>query len=56
VHFEKPPVGMLPNDRIAYSPIWKREPLKLPNNAKMVVWTVTNVEDWTRRRRCPALC
>jgi hypothetical protein len=28
--FPKPPVGMLPGGRIAYSPIVNREPLKLP--------------------------
>jgi len=37
---------MLPNDRLAYSAIVNREPLKLPKDARMVVWTITNVEDW----------
>ena len=49
----KPPVGMLPNDRLAYSPIPHRKPLKLPNKARMVVWTVTNVEDWDPTQTMP---
>jgi len=53
VHYAKPPVGMLPNDRIAYSPIVKRKPLKLPNKARMVVWTVTNVEEWDPTQTMP---
>ena len=46
MNFPKPPVGMLPGDRIASSPIVNRNPLKLPDNARMVVWTITNVEEW----------
>ena len=42
--YQKPPVGMLPTDRIAYSPITQRKPLRLPKGARMAVWTVTNVE------------
>src|SRR6185312_3297616 len=53
VHYAKPPVGMLPNDRIAYSPIVNRKPLKLPNKARMVVWTVTNVEEWDPTQTMP---
>ena len=42
----KPSVGMLPYDRLAYSAISKRKRLTLPNGARMVVWTITNVEEW----------
>ena len=37
---------MLPTERIAYSPIAEREPLKLPGGARMVVWCIVNVEEW----------
>ena len=37
---------MLPADRIAYSPIIARAPLKLPNSARMAVWVIVNVEEW----------
>jgi allantoinase len=46
VNFAKPPVGMLPQDRLDYSAIPNRKPLKLPHGARMVVWTITNVEEW----------
>ena len=51
--FPKPPVGMLPTDRLAYSPIAKRKPLKLPKGARMVVWTITNVEEWDPTQTMP---
>jgi len=44
---------MLPNDRIAYTPITERKPLKLPKGARMVVWTVTNVEEWDPTQTMP---
>ena len=37
---------MLPTERLAYSPITQRKPLKLPGKARMVVWTIVNVEAW----------
>lgn len=37
---------MKPRDRLGYSAIIDRPPLKLPGNARMAVWTVVNVEDW----------
>src|SRR5262249_21202672 len=46
MNFPKPSVGMLPNDRLDYSAITTRKPLKLPKGARMVVWTITNVEEW----------
>ena len=35
-----------PRDRIPYSPIIDRPPLVLPDGARMVVWTILNVEYW----------
>ena len=43
---KRPSVGMLPTERIAYSPIAGRKPLKLPGGARMVVWLIVNVEEW----------
>lgn len=37
---------MKPWDRIDYSAIIDRPPLKLPDDARMIVWTIVNVEDW----------
>ncbi|HEX4238818.1 MAG TPA: hypothetical protein VHZ64_12875, partial [Xanthobacteraceae bacterium] len=37
---------MLATDRLAYSPIADRPPLKLPNGARMAVWVIINVEEW----------
>ena len=53
MNFPKPAVGMLPNDRISYTPITERKPLKLPKGARMVVWTITNVEEWDPTQTMP---
>ena len=37
---------MKPLERIQYSPINARKPLKLPGGARMVVWTIVNIEEW----------
>ncbi|MBV1697778.1 MAG: polysaccharide deacetylase family protein [Hyphomicrobiales bacterium] len=37
---------MLPSDRIAYSAITERPPLKLPDGARLAVWVIVNVEEW----------
>ncbi len=37
---------MLPTERIAYDPIAGREPLVLPDGARMAVWVIVNVEEW----------
>ena len=34
-------------DRVAYMPIHKRPPLKLPGGARVAVWTIVNVENWS---------
>ena len=53
MNFPKPAVGMLPNDRLDYSAITERKPLELPNRARMVVWTITNVEEWDPTQPMP---
>jgi len=37
---------MKPLERITYSPITRRAPLRLPGGARMVVWTIVNIEEW----------
>lgn len=37
---------MKPLERIGYSPITRRAPLKLPEGARMAVWTIVNIEEW----------
>jgi peptidoglycan/xylan/chitin deacetylase (PgdA/CDA1 family) len=44
---------MTPRERVPYSAIVDRAPLKLPGGARMVVWTVVNVEDWGIERPMP---
>jgi allantoinase len=33
--------------RVAYEPIGRRPALRLPNDARVVVWTIVNVENWS---------
>ena len=35
-----------PTDRIDYVPITDREPLPLPDRARLIVWPCVNVEHW----------
>jgi peptidoglycan/xylan/chitin deacetylase (PgdA/CDA1 family) len=44
---------MRPDERLKYSPIRGRTPLKLPNGARMVVWSIVNVEEWDIDRPMP---
>jgi len=44
---------MLPTERIVYSPITERAPLKLPGGARMAVWIIVNVEEWNPREAMP---
>jgi allantoinase len=44
---------MRPLERISYSPITKRAPLRLPGGARMVVWTIVNVEEWDIEQPMP---
>jgi allantoinase len=43
----------IPRERIPYSAIVDRPPLTLPGDARMVVWTVVNLEDWSIERPMP---
>ena len=43
----------LPKDRVPYSAIVDRPPLKLPGGARMAVWVIVNVEDWGIERPMP---
>src|SRR5215510_871688 len=44
---------MLPTERISYSAIVDRPPLKLPGDARMVVWVIVNVEEWDPTQPMP---
>jgi peptidoglycan/xylan/chitin deacetylase (PgdA/CDA1 family) len=46
---------MLPRERVPYSAIVDRPPLELPDGARMVVWTIVNVEDWGIERPMPRM-
>src|SRR5204863_3862742 len=43
----------LPKDRVPYSAIVDRAPLTLPGGARVAVWTIVNVEDWSIERPMP---
>ena len=45
--------AMRPRDRVPYSAIIDRPPLKLPGGAHMAVWTIVNVEEWAIERNMP---
>jgi peptidoglycan/xylan/chitin deacetylase (PgdA/CDA1 family) len=45
--------GPLPRERVPYSAIADRPPLKLPGGARLAVWTIVNVEDWGIERPMP---
>jgi peptidoglycan/xylan/chitin deacetylase (PgdA/CDA1 family) len=44
---------MRPHERLPYSPIIERPPLKLPGGARVAVWTVVNLEVWDIARAMP---
>lgn len=44
---------MLPSQRLNYSAIIDRPPLKLPGGARVVIWPVINVEVWDIHRPMP---
>src|SRR5437763_8220306 len=44
---------MQPKDRVPYSAIVDRPPLKLPGGARVAVWTIVNVEEWSIERNMP---
>ncbi len=43
----------IPRERVPYSAIVDRPRLELPGGARMVVWTIVNVEDWSIERPMP---
>jgi peptidoglycan/xylan/chitin deacetylase (PgdA/CDA1 family) len=45
----------LPKDRVAYSAIVDRPSLELPNGARIAVWTIVNVEEWSIERAMPRM-
>jgi allantoinase len=44
---------MQPKDRVPYSAIVDRPPLKLPDGKRVAVWTIVNVEEWSIERNMP---
>ena len=44
---------MIPRDRCDYSAIVDRPPLRLPGNARLVFWTIVNLEVWDIGRAMP---
>ena len=44
---------MLPTERISYSPISTRPPLKLPDGNRMAVWIIVNIEEWDIKQTMP---
>jgi allantoinase len=44
---------MLPTERISFSAISDRPRLVLPNEARMVVWVIVNIEEWDPRETMP---
>jgi allantoinase len=44
---------MLPTERLSYSAISGRKPLKLPNGARMAVWVIVNIEEWDPKETMP---
>lgn len=43
-------MGMHPRERLAYSPIEGRAPLRLPKGVRMVIWPVLALEEWDMGR------
>ncbi|HEX7967103.1 MAG TPA: polysaccharide deacetylase family protein [Stellaceae bacterium] len=44
---------MQPHDRLPYSAIVRRPPLKLPDGLRMVCWVIVNVEEWDINQPMP---
>jgi allantoinase len=40
------PSGLSARQRVPYQPIVSRPPFELPNQARVAVWTIVNVENW----------
>lgn len=48
-----PRAGKQPKDRLPYSAIVDRPRLKLPGGARVAVWVIVNVEEWSIERPMP---
>lgn len=46
-------VGAAVRDRVSYEPMHRRQPLRLPGGARVAVWTIVNVENWTPQAAMP---
>src|ERR1700740_1025973 len=46
-------VGNSVRSRLPYTPIHRRPALKLPNSARVAVWTIVNVENWSPNAAMP---
>ena len=51
-----PTPGASVRARAPYQSIVDRPVLKLPHDARLVLWTIVNVENWDRPARCRAPC
>jgi peptidoglycan/xylan/chitin deacetylase (PgdA/CDA1 family) len=47
------PIGSSVRGRLDYQPIHKRPSLRLPGNARVAVWTIINVENWSPTAAMP---
>ena len=45
--------GVSARDRVPYEPIVSRPPFRLPNKARVAVWTIVNVENWLPETAMP---
>src|SRR3954471_13383429 len=45
--------GQTSRDRVPYEPITQRRPFVLPDNARIAVWTIVNVENWLPENAMP---
>jgi allantoinase len=45
--------GPSARERVPYEPITKRRPFVLPNQARVAVWTIVNVENWLPENAMP---
>ncbi len=41
-----PPGGMLPAERLDFTPMHGRPPLRLPGGQRVAVWVIVNIEEW----------
>jgi len=44
---------VLPTERLSYSPIVARAPLRLPGGARIAFWVIVNVEEWDIHQKMP---